>query len=101
MVMLRCRALTDADDDRLFRDDDENVDGVRRLDMNLREWKATSIDRAGTNKKAMDIIHQDKGVKPFLAYCVSHGAAGCDKKGNMSVGTEVVKCSTGMVKYRL
>ena len=57
-------------------------EGVKSIGLKLKNWKATAIDRAGTNKRAMDIVHKDHNVHPFSAHCVSHGTAGCEKKGD-------------------
>lgn len=72
-----------------------------RLSLQLRHWKATSVDRASTNKRAMTILHNEQGISPFRAYCISHGTAGCGKKANMSVGADAVKHLSAMVKYQL
>ena len=82
----------------LTRSDTEEVRG---LGLKLKHWKCTAIDRAGTNKRAMDIVEEDHGVSPFSAFCVSHGTAGCGKKGGMTIGKEVVKHLTSMVKFSL
>lgn len=73
-----------------------------RLSLDLKHWKATSIDRAATNKKAMSILHKDQAIAPFRAYCISHGTApGCGKKADMGVGANVVKHLSAMVKHKL
>ena len=41
--------------------------GVPKFDLRIKHWKANSIDLAGQNKKAMEIMHEDHNVKPFLA----------------------------------
>ena len=74
---------------------------LRGLGLKLKNWKATAIDRAGTNKRAMDIVESDHHVRPLSAYCVPHGTAGCGKKGDMSIGAEVVKHLCSMVQYSL
>lgn len=72
-----------------------------RLSLNLRHWKAISIDRASTNKKAMDILQESTALIPFRAYCVSHGTAGCGKQATMEVGAKAVKYLSSMVKFNL
>lgn len=72
-----------------------------RLSLDLMNWKATSVDRAATNKKAMNILHKDQGIAPYRAYCISHGTAGCGKKAAMTVGKEAVKHVSAMVKHSL
>ena len=41
------------------------------LSLQLRNWKATSVDRAATNKRAMTVSHEEQGISPFCAYCTS------------------------------
>ena len=61
-------------------------------------WRATMLDRASSNKKAVDLIADKKGAKPFSAYCISHGYSGCGKKHKMSIGSRVLKSLTKMVQ---
>ena len=75
--------------------------GVPNLELKMKNWKATVINRAGTNKRAMDIVHEDNNVRPFSAYCVPHGTSCCGKEGEMTVRAAVVKHLTSMVKHRL
>jgi hypothetical protein len=72
-----------------------------RLSLQLKHLKATSVDRAATNKRAMTVLHDDHGISPFRAYCVSHGTSGCGKKAKMTVGADAVKHLSGMVKFQL
>jgi hypothetical protein len=51
----------------------------------MRMLRATAIDRAETNKKAMNIMHEDKGIKSFAAFCMPHGMSGCGKKREMAL----------------
>lgn len=77
-------------------DEDKNPHGLV-----MRNLRATAIDRAGTNKTAMDTLHEDEGVKSFEAYCMPHGISGCGKKREMSVGETVLHSLGGMSKYSL
>lgn len=89
----------------------ESLDGItiatnlynalRGLNLDLKNWKATSADRAATNKRAMSILKEKYNIDPFRAYCISHGTAGCGKKAKMTVGAEVVKHAGAMVKHSL
>lgn len=72
-----------------------------RLSLQLKHWKATSVDRTATNKRAMTVLHDEQGISPFRAYCISHGTAGCGKKAIMTVGANAVKHLSAMVKYQL
>lgn len=71
------------------------------LEMPLKNMRAASIDRASTNKRALDILMQDHGISPFAAYCMSHGISNCGKKADMDVGKDVLKHLTAMVKFKL
>lgn len=77
-------------------DEDKNPFGLL-----MRMLRATAIDRAQTNKKAMDIIHEDEGIKSFAAFCMPHGMSGCGKKREISVGETVLHSLGGMSKYSL
>jgi hypothetical protein len=59
------------------------------------------LDRASTNKGAVNIVYDKKGIKPFAAYCISHGYAGCGKKRKMTIGERVLKSLTKMVQHKL
>ena len=72
-----------------------------RLYLDLSHWKATSIDRAATNKRAMTILGETQGISPFRAYCISHGTAGCGKHAKMNLGAIAVKHLSAMVKHSL
>ena len=73
----------------------------RGLGKYLSNWKATGIDRAGTNKKAHKIIKEDYGVEPFTAFCFAHGTSSCGKKVDAKLGGQVVRALAKMVKFRL
>ena len=77
------------------------TNALHGLNLNLKKWKATSADRAATNKRAMTIIMEEHNIEPFRAYCISHGTAGCGKKAKMTVGAGVVKHAGAMVKHSL
>ena len=71
------------------------------LAMPLKNMRAVSIDRASTNKRALDILLEDHSISPFAAYCMSHGISNCGKKADMDVGKDVLKHLTAMVKFKL
>lgn len=71
------------------------------LNLHLNNLIATAIDRASINKRGLDILKTEYGVNTFSAYCFSHGRAMCGKRAHMTVGQDVLKHLTSMVKYSL
>jgi len=74
---------------------------VKSLKVKLRNWRATGMDRAGTNKKAMELITEKTGINTLNVYCISHGTSGSGKKSDMTVGRDLLKHATSMVKHQL
>eukprot|EP00956_Cyclotella_meneghiniana_P040828 scaffold206395_cov26-Cyclotella_meneghiniana.AAC.2 len=74
---------------------------TKSVALSLRNLRVTSIDRAGTNKKALNVLEQKDHVKSLGAYCVPHGLSGCGKKRDLTAAENVLKAHTGMVKYKL
>ena len=71
------------------------------LGLQLKNLRAVSIDRAKTNVKALKDLEKEDRVKAFQAFCVPHGLSNCGKESSLTVGEEVIKAVTGMVKYSL
>ena len=74
------------------------LEAMAEYDLDVTKWRATMLDRASTNQKALGIVAEKKSVIPFKAYCISHGYAGCGKKHNMGIGSRVLKQLTKMVQ---
>ena len=73
----------------------------KSLGLQMANLISSAMDRASTNKAAMDIVHEKFKVEPFKAYCCPHGIAACGKERHLTVGEEVVKHSSAMVKHDL
>jgi hypothetical protein len=74
---------------------------VSKYGLRLKDLRATSLDRASTNKLALSLLLDDSRDHIFVAYCLSHGLSGSAKKHSMSVGNYVLQGLTGMVKHKL
>ena len=74
---------------------------AKDIGLQLKHMRATSIDRAGTNKRAMTVLHDLDGIKAFAAFCMPHGLSGCGKKRSLTASEDVIKFLTGMVKFKL
>lgn len=77
------------------------LDAMDEYGLDVSKWRATMLDRASTNKGALNIIEAKKKVSPFKSFCISHGYAGCGKKHKMGIGKTVLKQLTKMVQYSL
>ena len=77
------------------------MEALKRYSLDMKKWRTAMMDRASTNKRAMTVIGEEKGIKPLSVYCISHGYSGCGKKHGMTVGRRVNKSLTKMVMHSM
>lgn len=72
-----------------------------RLGADPKYWRTTMMDRASTNKAAMEKVKTELGANPLPVHCLPHGTSGTAKKFQHPEGKGMLKGLTKMAKHGL
>ena len=72
-----------------------------RLGADPKKWRAAMMDRASTNKAAMEKAKADMNTNPLSVPCCSHATAGTAKRFDYKQGKGILNKLTGMAKHGL
>ena len=74
---------------------------IAKIKLDVKNWRATMLDRATTNKKACRLMSTKHNVTPLEVWCISHGTAACGKKGDYPEGKALLRGFSSMTKHSL